>query len=159
VPVIAEVCREAGVTTMAVIFLPQDQSLYTAVLSKGAFLHQDRLHLSLSRPSPSNEVVLSVSGDHDALRGSLVEVGYRPRTGECDLRSLLAVAHGRVAGFIGDRIDPAVRLAAAMVISEARGQIGAWSGGYPEPGADTSLVAASHPTHFRRLTRAVGGRT
>jgi fructose-1,6-bisphosphatase/inositol monophosphatase family enzyme len=79
--------------------------------------------------------------------------GYRIVVRRQDAFSLFALLSGTSAGFIGDSTDSATRMAAALLIAEARGHVSHWSGTFPTLGQG-SLLAAWVPLHDALLAEA-----
>ncbi|MFJ5309593.1 hypothetical protein [Streptomyces sp. NPDC088350] len=91
----------------------------------------------------------------DSVEKALTESGCRMIPAGSEILALLDVAEGRAVGFLSSAADQHARLATALLISEAHGQVSGWSGRYPGPGDDL-LVAGSHFTHYQRLARILG---
>ncbi|MFJ5309818.1 hypothetical protein [Streptomyces sp. NPDC088350] len=147
----------AGVLTSAAVYVSTTGSVHSATLGARAVPRHEETGSDTPKDDSVQNVGWSVpAADRlDSVEKSLTESGYRIVPAGSEVLALLDVAEGRAAGFLGRVADPAARLATALLISEAHGQVSDWSGGYPDSGED-SVVAGSHFTHYQRLARILG---
>ncbi|WP_179120091.1 hypothetical protein [Streptomyces tsukubensis] len=146
----------AGVVTNSVVYVSSTRSLRSATLSGPRTPRHEAVRESGNAQNTESALNVSWSvpaGEQlQAVETAITEFGYRITPAQSAVLALLDTAEGRSAGFVGRVADPAARLAASLLISEAHGQIGDWSGGYPGLYED-SVVAGSHFTHYQRLAR------
>lgn len=144
----------AGVITHAIVYVSSTGMLYTAALSEGAFQGQRPVVLQFRKNLELREIGWSVPpGERLAeVEESLTAFGYQLRPAQTAVLGLLDVLEGRSAGFVGHNVDVATRLAASLLISEAHGQIGDWSGRYPGVHRH-SVATGSNILHYRRIAQ------
>lgn len=149
-----------GIVTNALIYVSTTRKLYTASLSEGALLDKQVVVLRFRTNARLREIGWSVPHHEQpvAVEKSLTALGYRLRPTQSDTLALLDVFEGRSAGFVGHAVDVATRLAASLLMSEAHGQVGDWSGRYPGT-RQRSIATGSSPVHYRRIARLLANST
>ncbi|MFC0430275.1 hypothetical protein [Kutzneria buriramensis] len=149
----------AGVVTNAVVYVSTTGVVHSTSLStRSVPRHEEEAESGPAKSKWAQNVNWSAPADErlDAVKEALADSGYRMIPTGSEVLALLDVAEGRSAGFLGLVADPAARMAASLLISEAHGQVSDWSGRYPALGDDT-LVAGSHFTHYHRFARLLAG--
>ncbi|MFI7633000.1 hypothetical protein [Nonomuraea sp. NPDC049400] len=145
----------AGVTTHAVVYRSADEGPYWASLGDGCFTWDEQIHLDVEHP-PLYDVRLvpaPVTNGGD-IETRARQAGYVPLSDCSALQGLLSVLDGESAGFLGHDVEPATRLATALLIAEARGFVSHWSGHYPHLN-ETSMIACAELAHYRSLLEIV----
>jgi hypothetical protein len=144
----------AGLPTEAALYSSLDGTPVWASLGGGTFGSEGRIRLDTDHADPGPITIsLRDSSASDGAADRVQADGCRVLLYREDALSLLAMLGGRSAGFIGDSTNSCTRMAAALLIAEARGRVSDWSGMFPTPG-ESSLLAARDLRHHILLIEA-----
>jgi myo-inositol-1(or 4)-monophosphatase len=137
--------REGGAHTAAVIYDPLRDEMFWAERGRGAYVNSQRLRVSARGSLGGALIAVHLGADAAAQAAGLRAAGRIAGLRESGAAALdlAGVAAGRLDGFWGERLAPAIAAAGALLVREA--------GGLVEDGAGQPMVATN-----QRLAGALG---
>ena len=150
-----------GELQLGVVYSPRRGELYSAERGKGAWCNGRPIHVS-QRPLADALFCTAMSTYRKEYAKSCSDIIYDIYMQSNDLRrwgsaavELCLMAAGTIELYFEMRLQPWDYAAAALILSEAGGQIASWDGAAPSLTRASLVVAANRPDSLEALLAAV----